>query len=108
MSILLYYEMVVISVIPTSHLTQSRDLVFRSGGGDLETSDGDIGSGDGGDDIRSSHDSQSMLLLYLYYVILDVLCSIWSYGLIMLWDGPHGSHGWVWWHTSPGIMYGTS
>jgi len=55
MSILLYYEMVVISVIPTSHLAQSRDLVFRSGGGDLETSDGDIGSGDSHDDIHGTH-----------------------------------------------------
>ena len=36
---------------------------------------------DGLDDIRSSHDSQSMLLLYLYYVMLDVLAlrrAIWS------------------------------
>ena len=51
MSILLHYEMVVTSIDPTSHLAQSRDLVFRSGGGDLETSDGDVGSGDGQDDI---------------------------------------------------------
>ena len=42
MSILLHYEMVVISVMPTSHLGQSRDLVSGSGGGDLETSDGDM------------------------------------------------------------------
>ena len=55
MSILLHYEMVVISVMPTSHLGQSRDLVSGSGGGDLETSDGDMGSGDGQDDVHGPH-----------------------------------------------------
>ena len=69
--------------------------------------------GDAQDDIRSSHDSQSMLLLYLYYVILDVPALRRAVEYIMQWDGPHGSHGWIWrshgwiwWSTSPVDMYG--